>query len=155
MTSRTGRLIEHICIARVIRHNPRFAVGGPHRLVTAKTPSYTGWRKSSTVRSLFTVCGPERAMLGPARAANFLSWAPTGRACAVGITNLHTSSVLYRYRGTAQSLDLPQHVRRGRSSSTKRSHRELRGPYRRFTVRARSRPRWANTLVSFPSLESD
>ena len=29
---------------------------------------------------------------------------PTVRACAVGITNLHTSSVLYQYRGTAQLL---------------------------------------------------
>ena len=33
---------------------------------------HIGARKSSTVSSLFTVCGPERAMLGPARAANFL-----------------------------------------------------------------------------------
>ena len=31
-----------------------------------------GTRKSSTVSSLFTVCGPECAMLGPARAVNFL-----------------------------------------------------------------------------------
>ena len=34
---------------------------------------HIGARKSSTVSSLFTVCRPERAMLGPAHAANFLS----------------------------------------------------------------------------------
>ena len=34
---------------------------------------HIGAHKSSTVSSLFTVCRPEHAMLGPARTANFLS----------------------------------------------------------------------------------
>ena len=34
---------------------------------------HIGAHKSSKVSSLLTVCRPERAMLGPAHAANFLS----------------------------------------------------------------------------------
>ena len=54
----------------IIRHNPRFAVGGQHGLVFAKTPTlalHISARKSSTVSSLFTVCRLERVILGPAR----------------------------------------------------------------------------------------
>ena len=48
---------------------------------------HIGARKSSTVSSLFTVCRPERVMLVPARAANFLSCTP----CTSNLSNQQTN----------------------------------------------------------------
>ena len=86
VTSR-NMAIEHY----VIRHNPRFAVGGSTALSSRKRhPTlalHIGARNSSTVSSLFTVCMPECAMLGPAHAANFLSCAP----CTTNLSNQQTN----------------------------------------------------------------
>ena len=48
---------------------------------------HIGAGKICTVSSLFTVCRPERAMLGPACAVNFLSCAP----CTSNLSNQQTN----------------------------------------------------------------
>ena len=77
---------------------------------------------------------------------------PTGRACAVGTTisipvPSRTGTVVPHSRCVLDLYDVD--APRAPSAHTTNS------ASRRFTVRARSRPRGANTLVSFPGLRSD